>query len=204
VAWQPPANWLRCYRSPARGCRAAFGCCERRAWSTSGRKHSGAFTVFDPNRWPRSTIGTDNTRGEQRVMGTMRSVDGKGIVRMQDRFDTDIDDLWSALTDPGRLARWLGEVDGDLRVDAEFRARFFSSGWEGTGGCARVSPRSSSPWRPRTSTSRAKVYRGHADRRRRPDDPGRRGTGHTPELTSRLRGRDPGSHRRSRRPPRRA
>jgi uncharacterized protein YndB with AHSA1/START domain len=52
---------------------------------------------------------------------------------MEDRFDTDIHDLWSALTDRGRLARWLGEVEGDLRLGGEFRARFFASGWEGTG-----------------------------------------------------------------------
>ena len=51
----------------------------------------------------------------------------------EDRFDTDIDDLWSALTDPRRLARWMGEVEGDLRLGGEFRARFFASGWEGTG-----------------------------------------------------------------------
>jgi uncharacterized protein YndB with AHSA1/START domain len=68
-----------------------------------------------------------------RILGSLRSADGKGIVRMQDRFDTDIDDLWSALTDPGRLARWMGEVAGDLRLGGEFRAHFFSSGWEGTG-----------------------------------------------------------------------
>ena len=41
--------------------------------------------------------------------------------------------VWSALTDPGRLARWLGDVEGDLRLGGEFRARFFASGWEGTG-----------------------------------------------------------------------
>jgi uncharacterized protein YndB with AHSA1/START domain len=52
---------------------------------------------------------------------------------MEDRFDTEIDDLWSALTDPSRLARWLGEVEGDLRLGGEFRARFFASGWEGKG-----------------------------------------------------------------------
>src|SRR5437764_1487587 len=34
-----------------------------------------------------------------RILGTLRSADGKGVVRMQDRFDTDIDDLWSALTE---------------------------------------------------------------------------------------------------------
>jgi uncharacterized protein YndB with AHSA1/START domain len=56
-----------------------------------------------------------------RILGSLRSVDGTGVVRMEDRFDTDIDDLWSALTDPHRLARWLGEVDGDLRQGGEYR-----------------------------------------------------------------------------------
>ena len=69
----------------------------------------------------------------QRIIGTLATADGKGVVRMEDRFDTDIDDLWSALTDPSRLARWLGEFEGDLRLGGEFRARFLASGWEGTG-----------------------------------------------------------------------
>lgn len=68
-----------------------------------------------------------------RIVGTLHAVDGKGVVRMEDRFDTAIDDLWSALTDPGRLARWLGEFDGDLRLGGEFKARFHASGWEGAG-----------------------------------------------------------------------
>ena len=68
-----------------------------------------------------------------RILGSLRSADGKGVVRMQDRFDTDIDDVWSALTDPRRLARWIGEVEGDLRLGGKFRARYFTSGWEGTG-----------------------------------------------------------------------
>jgi uncharacterized protein YndB with AHSA1/START domain len=75
---------------------------------------------------------TGNARGGNRILGSLRSADGKGVVRMEDRFDTDIDDLWSALTDPSRLARWLGEVEGDLRLGGEYRARFFD-GWEGTG-----------------------------------------------------------------------
>jgi uncharacterized protein YndB with AHSA1/START domain len=75
---------------------------------------------------------TGNAGAGARILGSLRSADGKGVVRMQDRFDTDIDDLWSALTDPSRLARWLGEVEGDLRLGGEFRARFFD-GWEGTG-----------------------------------------------------------------------
>ena len=76
---------------------------------------------------------TSNARPGARILGSLRIADGKGIVRMEDRFDTDIDDLWSAFTDPGRLARWLGEFEGDLRLGGEFRARFFSSGWEGAG-----------------------------------------------------------------------
>ena len=68
---------------------------------------------------------TSNAAAGNRIVGTVRTADGKGVVRMQDRFDTGIDDLWSALTDPGRLARWLGEFEGDLRLGGEFRARFF-------------------------------------------------------------------------------
>jgi uncharacterized protein YndB with AHSA1/START domain len=76
---------------------------------------------------------TSNAHGNSPILGSLRSADGKGVVRMEDRFDTDIDDLWSALTEPRRLARWLGDVEGDLRLGGEFRARFFASGWEGTG-----------------------------------------------------------------------
>ena len=67
-----------------------------------------------------------------RILGSLRSSDGEGIVRIEDRYDTDIDDLWSALTDPARLARWIADVEGDLRLGGEFHARF-TSGWEGTG-----------------------------------------------------------------------
>ncbi len=76
---------------------------------------------------------TTNARAGNRVLGSLRSADGKGVVRMEDRFDTDIDDVWSALTDPLRLGRWLGEVEGDLRLGGEYRYRFFASGSEGTG-----------------------------------------------------------------------
>ena len=68
-----------------------------------------------------------------RVLGTLRSAGGKGAVRIENRFDTPIEDLWLAVTDPGRLARWLGDIDGDLQVGGSFRARFSATGWEGTG-----------------------------------------------------------------------
>jgi uncharacterized protein YndB with AHSA1/START domain len=74
---------------------------------------------------------TSNAQPGNRLLGTLRSADGKGVVRIEDRYDTDIDDLWSAITDPSRLARWYGEVKGDLRIGGEFHVRVFASGWEG-------------------------------------------------------------------------
>jgi uncharacterized protein YndB with AHSA1/START domain len=76
---------------------------------------------------------TGNAPAGNRILGSLRAVDGKGVVRMEDRFDTGIDDLWSAITDPSRLARWYGQIEGDLRLGGEFRARIHASGWEGSG-----------------------------------------------------------------------
>lgn len=76
---------------------------------------------------------TTPAAGAVRTVGTLRAADGKGVVRLEDRFPTDRDDLWSALTDPRRLVRWLGEVEGDLRPGGEFRAHYFASGWKGIG-----------------------------------------------------------------------
>jgi uncharacterized protein YndB with AHSA1/START domain len=60
-------------------------------------------------------------------------MDGKGVARIEDGYNTDIDDLWSALTDPARLARWFGEVEGDLRPSGEFRLHGFDSGMHSVG-----------------------------------------------------------------------
>jgi uncharacterized protein YndB with AHSA1/START domain len=76
---------------------------------------------------------TSNTGPGTRILGTLQSADGKGVVHIEARFEADIDDLWAALTDPGRLARWYGQVEGNLRPGGEFRARVIASGWEGTG-----------------------------------------------------------------------
>lgn len=76
---------------------------------------------------------TKNTSTGPRILGSLRTADGAGIVRLEDRFDTDVEDLWSAVTDPERLARWLGVVDGDLRPGGQFRAHYYASGWEGIG-----------------------------------------------------------------------
>ncbi len=76
---------------------------------------------------------TSEASGVARVLGSLGSADGKGVVRLQERLDAEIDDVWSAITDPDRLARWYGEVTGDLRLGGEYRAHVFASGWEGTG-----------------------------------------------------------------------
>ena len=62
------------------------------------------------------------------LLGSLHSVNGEGVVRMEDRFDTGIDDLWGALTDPGRLAHWYGEVEGELAQGGEFRVRITLAG----------------------------------------------------------------------------
>jgi len=76
---------------------------------------------------------TSKAHSGNRILGSLRSADGKGVVRIEDSFDTGIDDLWSALIDPERLARWYGEVEGELRLGGEFRARAFASESDGTG-----------------------------------------------------------------------
>jgi len=72
------------------------------------------------------------TEASNTLLGSLQAADGKATVRMDGRFSTNVDDLWSALTEPKRLARWIAEVEGDLRPGGEFRASF-TSGWQGPG-----------------------------------------------------------------------
>ena len=62
------------------------------------------------------------------VLGSLHAVDGEGVVRMEDRLDAEIGDLWGALTDPARLAHWFGEVEGELSQGGEFRVRIALGG----------------------------------------------------------------------------
>jgi uncharacterized protein YndB with AHSA1/START domain len=66
--------------------------------------------------------------GDTSILGSLHSVDGEGVVRMEDRLDTGIDDLWGALTDPDRLAHWYGEVEGELSHGGQFRVRIALAG----------------------------------------------------------------------------
>jgi len=64
---------------------------------------------------------TSSTNPATRILGRLRSADGNGVVRIEDHYDTDIDDLWSAITDPGRITRWYGRVEGEFRPGGQFR-----------------------------------------------------------------------------------
>src|SRR3954447_16599635 len=66
--------------------------------------------------------------GDASVLGSLHSVDGEGVVRMEDRLDTGIDDLWGAVTDPDRLADWYGEGEGEPSPGGEFRVRIALAG----------------------------------------------------------------------------
>jgi len=68
-----------------------------------------------------------------RILGRLQAEAGKGIVHLENRFETGIGELWSALTDPGRLAGWYGQVEGDLRPGGVFHSHVWASGWDGTG-----------------------------------------------------------------------
>jgi uncharacterized protein YndB with AHSA1/START domain len=74
-----------------------------------------------------------SNEGSAGLLGSLGSADGRGVVRIEGRYDTDIDDLWSALTEPARLARWYGEVSGDLRPGGEFRLHVESADIDATG-----------------------------------------------------------------------
>ena len=67
------------------------------------------------------------------ILGSLRSANGKGVVRIEARYDTGIDDLWAAITDPDRLARWHGQVEGDLRPGGTFRLYVEASDIDSTG-----------------------------------------------------------------------
>ncbi len=66
------------------------------------------------------------------LVGSVYAEDGAGTVRVEDVFDTHVDDLWDAITDPDSLARWVVTVGRDLGPGGSFTAAF-TSGWEGTG-----------------------------------------------------------------------
>ena len=71
-------------------------------------------------------------QADLQILGTLRSSGGVGVVRLEDKIDTDIDDVWSALTEPDRLAHWFSDVDGEISLGHQYHERVFTSGWLGT------------------------------------------------------------------------
>lgn len=74
------------------------------------------------------------TSGEHagpRILGSLKSVGGRGVVVMRDHFAADLGTVWKALTDPVELARWLGDFTGDFGAGRTHHARFHASGAEG-------------------------------------------------------------------------
>jgi uncharacterized protein YndB with AHSA1/START domain len=66
-----------------------------------------------------------------KLIGTMRALDEtRGAVRVEDVYDTHIADLWESCTTPERLARWIAEVKGELRVGETVQV-LFTSTWAG-------------------------------------------------------------------------
>jgi uncharacterized protein YndB with AHSA1/START domain len=74
----------------------------------------------------------DTNPTDTRVLGSLREHGGRAIIHVEDVYPADIDDMWSAISQPERLARWLVTIEGDTRVGGSFTAKF-TSGWEGTG-----------------------------------------------------------------------
>jgi uncharacterized protein YndB with AHSA1/START domain len=75
-----------------------------------------------------------------RIVGSLRSADGKGVVRIEGRYDAGIEDVWSALTDPRRLEGWHSQVEGDLHPGGEFRLYVESDDVENTGRVVACEP----------------------------------------------------------------
>lgn len=70
----------------------------------------------------------DPTTGNEQLDAVERSVTLTAgeppistVVRLSRSYPTDLDDLWTACTDPERLARWFAPVSGDLRAGGRYQ-----------------------------------------------------------------------------------
>lgn len=58
------------------------------------------------------------------MLGTIRSQGDTVEIAFDRHYATDPADLWEAVTDPERLARWFAPVEGDLTAGGSFTIRF--------------------------------------------------------------------------------
>lgn len=57
------------------------------------------------------------------LRGVLTTTPAGTTVRFERRYATPVDDLWSCLTEPDRVARWLGPLSGDLRPGGRYEVR---------------------------------------------------------------------------------
>lgn len=59
-----------------------------------------------------------------REIGTHPVSTGAGrSLLLRRTYDATVDDVWNACTTPDRLGRWLGQIDGDLRLGGTFQLK---------------------------------------------------------------------------------
>jgi uncharacterized protein YndB with AHSA1/START domain len=59
-----------------------------------------------------------------REIGNHRLETGEGrSLLLRRTYDSTIEDVWNACTDPERIARWLAPIDGDLRIGGTFQLK---------------------------------------------------------------------------------
>lgn len=59
------------------------------------------------------------------LLGTLRDEgDGRLSIRFERTYDCSVEELWSAVTEPARLERWLGATEIDLRRGGRVLIRF--------------------------------------------------------------------------------
>ncbi|WP_238012728.1 SRPBCC family protein [Dactylosporangium sp. AC04546] len=57
-----------------------------------------------------------------REVSRLPSASGETVaVRLRRSYDADVPDVWDAITDPSRIARWLMPISGDLRAGGSFQ-----------------------------------------------------------------------------------
>ncbi|MGC8473038.1 MAG: SRPBCC domain-containing protein [Candidatus Dormibacteria bacterium] len=83
---------------------------------------------------------TSTDPGRPVILGVLAVADGRGMVRLRERLAAPIREVWSAITDPSRLAAWHARVEGDLRLGGEFRIFVEADDWEGTGRVTACAP----------------------------------------------------------------
>ena len=64
----------------------------------------------------------DELEGTRRRVGTAELPAGEAhVVTIQRTYPAAVEDVWDAVTDPERIARWFLPVSGDLRLGGRYQ-----------------------------------------------------------------------------------